>query len=41
LEVGVGQIRETKEVLELNGFYINRIAKDLAGISRCIVSTKI
>ena len=41
LEVGLGQIRETKEILELNGFYINRIAKDLAGISRCIVSTKI
>ena len=41
LEVGLGQIRETKEILELNGFYINRIAKDLSGISRCIVSTKI
>ena len=41
LEVGLGQIRETKEILEINGFYINRIAKDLAGISRCIVSTKI
>ena len=41
LEVGLGQIRETKEILEINGFYINRIAKDLSGISRCIVSTKI
>ena len=41
LEVGLGQIRETKKILELNGFYINRVAKDLAGISRCIVSTKI
>ena len=41
LEVGLGQIRETKKILELNGFYINRIAKDLAGINRCIVSTKI
>ena len=41
LEVGLGQITETKKILELNGFYINRIAKDLAGISRCIVSTKI
>ena len=41
LEVGLGQIRETKKLLELNGFYINSIAKDLAGIRRCIVSTKI
>ena len=41
LEVGLGQIRETKKILELNGFYINSIAKDLAGIRRCIVSIKI
>jgi len=41
LEVGLGQIRETKKILKLNGFYFDRIAKDLAGISRCIVSTKI
>ena len=41
LEVGLGQTREVKKILKLNGFYINRIAKDLAGISRCIVSTKI
>ena len=41
LEVGLGQTREVKKILKLNGFYINRTSKDLAGISRCIVSTKI
>ena len=41
LEVGLGQTREVKKVLKLNGFYINRTTKDLAGINRCILSTKI
>ena len=41
LEVGLDQTREVKKILKLNGFYINRTSKDLAGISRCIVSTKI
>ena len=40
LEVGLGQTREVKKVLKLNGFYINRTTKDLAGINRCILSTK-
>ena len=40
LEVGLGQAREVKKVLKLNGFYINRTTKDLAGINRCILSTK-
>jgi len=31
----------TKKILKINGFYINRIVKDFSGINRCIVSTKL
>ena len=41
LEVGFGQTREALKLLKLNGFYTNRIVKDLANINRCIISTKI
>tara|TARA_Y100001970_G_scaffold87164_1_gene109993 strand:+ start:5972 stop:6814 length:843 start_codon:yes stop_codon:yes gene_type:complete len=41
LEIGFNQKFETQKILKKYGFYINRIVKDLSGISRCIVSTKI
>ena len=41
LEVGSGQTREALKLLKLNGFYTNRVVKDLANINRCIISTKI
>ena len=41
LEVGVDQTRETLKLLKLNGFYTNKVVKDLANINRCLVSTKI
>ena len=41
LEIGDKQINFTKEILRKNGFYINKIVKDLADKNRCIVSTKI
>ena len=40
LEVGLGQIRETQRILRLNGFNTNKVVKDLANKSRCIISTK-
>ena len=40
LEVGFNQARETERILKLNGFYTNRIVKDLANKNRCIVSSK-
>ena len=41
LEVGFNQIRETLKILKLNGFYNNKVVKDLAKKNRCIISTKI
>ena len=41
LEVGFDQTRETLKLLKLNGFYTNKVVKDLANINRCLVSTKI
>ena len=41
LEVGSTQARETLKILQLYGFYNNRIIKDLGKKNRCIVSTKI
>ncbi len=40
LEVGLDQIRETQRILRLNGFYTNKVVKDLAKKNRCIISTK-
>ena len=41
LEVGLNQIGVTLKLLNNNGFYSNKIVKDLANNNRCIVSTKI
>ena len=41
IEIGDKQLNFTKEILRRNGFYINKIVKDLAKKNRCIVSTKI
>ena len=41
IEIGQGQRNFTRKFLENNGFYINKICKDLSGIDRCIISTKI
>ena len=41
LELGTNQIRETLKILNLNGFYKNKVVKDLANKDRCIISTKI
>ncbi len=41
LEIGFNQVVKTKKILKTYGFYVNRIVKDLSGISRCIVSTKL
>ena len=41
LEIGFNQEIKTKKILKTNGFCINRIVKDFAGINRCIVSTKL
>ena len=41
LEIGSNQLMETLEILKSNGFYTNRVVKDLANKNRCIVSTKI
>tara|TARA_Y100000590_G_scaffold464373_1_gene633649 strand:- start:1820 stop:2662 length:843 start_codon:yes stop_codon:yes gene_type:complete len=41
LEIGIGQLNKSMEILRLNGFFINKVSKDLAGTNRCILSTKI
>ena len=41
LEVGSNQAREVLKILQLYGFYNNRVIKDLGKKNRCIVSTKI
>ena len=41
LELGINQTRETLKTLNLNGFYKNKVVKDLASKNRCIISTKI
>ena len=41
LEVGFNQIKGTLKILKLNGFYNNKVVKDLAKKNRCIISTKI
>ena len=41
LEIGFEQINEVKKLLKYNHFYVNKIAKDLRKINRCIISTKI
>ncbi len=41
LEINFDQRKEVKNLLEINGFYINKIVQDLSKKDRCIVSTKI
>ena len=41
LEIGFDQKNKVKQLLQNKGFYIKKIAKDLSGHDRCIVSTKI
>jgi len=41
LEIGFDQKNRVKQILQNKGFYIKKIAKDLSGHDRCIVSTKI
>ena len=41
LEIGSEQSYHVKEILKKNGFYINKIIKDLSHNNRCIISTKI
>ena len=41
LEIAFDQKEEVKKILIRNGFYINKVLKDLAKNDRCIISTKI
>ena len=41
LEIGYKQKNISIKILKENGFYINKISKDLSGKDRCIVSTKL
>ena len=41
IEIGHKQKFKSIKILNENGFYINKISKDLSGKDRCIVSTKI
>ena len=41
LEIAFDQKRDVAKILTDNGFYINKILKDLANNDRCIISTKI
>ena len=41
LEIGHKQTNQSVKMLKENGFYINKVSKDLSKKDRCIVSTKI
>ena len=41
LEIGSKQKFKTMNILKENGYYVNKISKDLSGKDRCIVSTKL
>ncbi|MDC3053358.1 peptide chain release factor N(5)-glutamine methyltransferase [Candidatus Pelagibacter sp.] len=41
LEIGHRQKNQCSKILKENGYYINKITKDLSGKDRCIVSTKL
>ena len=41
IEIGDKQKSQSVMLLRKNGFYVNKISKDLSGKDRCIVSTKI
>ncbi|MFL2902733.1 MAG: peptide chain release factor N(5)-glutamine methyltransferase [Candidatus Pelagibacter sp.] len=41
LEIGHRQKNQCSKILNENGYYVNKISKDLSGKDRCIVSTKL
>ena len=41
IEIGSKQRKQSIKILNENGFYINKISKDLSGRDRCIISTKL
>ena len=41
LEIDDNQIWMTKKILKENKFHVNKVVKDLKGLNRCIISTKI
>ena len=41
IEIGHKQKNQSVKILNENGYYINKISKDLAGKDRCIISTKL
>ncbi len=41
LEIAYDQKKEVKQLLEINGFYVNSVIKDFAKNDRCIISTKL
>ena len=41
LEIDDNQIWMTKKILKKNKFHVNKVVKDLKGLNRCIISTKI
>ena len=41
LEIGSNQVMETLKILKFNGFFVNKIVKEIANKNRCVVSTKI
>ena len=41
IEIGHKQKNQSTKILKENGFYINKISKDLSGRDRCIISTKL
>ncbi len=41
LEIGHRQKNQCSKILSENGYYINKISKDLSGKDRCIISTKL
>ena len=40
-EIGINQIQNVKKILMKDGFYINKICKDIRNIPRVIISTKL
>ena len=40
LEIAHDQKKDVKKILNYNGFYVNKILKDLANNDRCIIATK-
>ena len=41
IEIGHKQKNQSVKILNENGYYVNKISKDLSGKDRCITSTKL